>query len=257
MILLRVLHTLFALLVATVDTVIAGSIGAVVGRVPPQGDWTRTCARVWARVALWAAMVRLEVEGVERVPADTPVVFMANHESWLDIPMLLVAIPGQVRFLAKKSLFSVPFLGWAISAMGFIPVDRKNRRTAVKSFEEAAARIKAGRSVLVFPEETRTRDGQLLPFQRGGFLIAMKADLPIVPVGLDGPRRLLPKYSYLLRSGRVRVRFGEPVPTVGRSVTAKAELIDEVRAAVDRLRGGGPPAPQPGDAGVVTAADGS
>jgi 1-acyl-sn-glycerol-3-phosphate acyltransferase len=220
MILLRLLHTLVAACLVVVDVVIAASLGVLVGWVPPKGDWAREVARGWARVALWVALVRLEVEGAERVPTGTPVVFMANHESWIDIPALLVAIPGQVRFLAKKSLFSVPFLGWAMSAMGFIPVDRKNRRTAVKSFEKAASRIKAGRSVLVFPEETRTRDGQLLPFERGGFLIAMKADLPIVPVGLDGPRRLLPKYSYLLRPGRVTVRFGEPVPTVGRSVTA-------------------------------------
>lgn len=252
MILLRLPLTLIAFLVVMLDTIVAGSIAVVIGPIPPKGDWTRGCARLWARIALWGALVRIKVEGVDNVPADTPVVFMANHESWIDIPVLLVAIPGQVRFLAKKNLFSVPFLGWAMSAMGFIPVDRKNRRTAVKSFEEAAARIKAGRSVLVFPEETRTRDGRLLPFQRGGFLIAMKADLPIVPIGLDGPRRLLPKFSYLLRPGTVTVRFGPAVPTAGRSVTAKDELIDAVRAAVNELRGGGEMEPR-GGAGVAAA----
>jgi len=174
------------------------------------------------------------------VPQDTPVVFMANHESWLDIPALLVAIPGQVRFLAKKSLFAVPFLGWAMRAMGFIPVDRENRREAIRSFEEAAQRIRAGRSVLVFPEETRTPTGELLPFQRGGFLIALKAQLPIVPVGLQGPRKILPKKHYLLRPGTIVVRFGEPVLTAGLGVTAKGTLMEEVRAAVDALRRGMP-----------------
>jgi 1-acyl-sn-glycerol-3-phosphate acyltransferase len=146
-------------------------------------------------------------------------------------------VPGQVRFLAKKSLFSVPFLGWAMRAMGFIPVDREHRATAVRSFEEAAERIRAGRSVLLFPEETRTTDGSLLPFQRGGFLIALKAALPIAPVGLEGARRCMPKHSYLLRPGTIVVRFGELVPTAGLGVTAKNQLMERVRRDIEMLRG--------------------
>lgn len=238
MVILRVLHTLLAFLIGLVDTVVMGTYGTLVGLIPPKGDWTRKGARLWARIILWACGVRLRVEGAERIPQDTPVVFMANHESWLDIPALLVAIPGQVRFLAKKSLFSIPFLGWAMTAMGFIPVDRENRRQAVRSFEEAAARIRAGRSVLVFPEETRTPTGELLPFQRGGFLIALKAQLPIVPVGLEGPRRVLAKKHYLLRPGPIVVRFGEPVLTAGLGVGTKEALMKQVREAVDALRQG-------------------
>ncbi|MEP0774779.1 MAG: 1-acyl-sn-glycerol-3-phosphate acyltransferase [Acidobacteriota bacterium] len=237
MLVLRLLVTAFAALITTVDTVILGSYGTLVGAVPPRGDWTRKGARLWARIILWSALVRLRVEGAARVGGG-PVVFMANHESWLDIPALLVAIPGQVRFLAKRSLFGIPFLGWAMRAMGFIPVDRENRRTAIKSFDEAAARIRAGRSVLVFPEETRTPDGSLLPFQRGGFLIALKAGLPIVPVGIEGARRVLAKGSYLVRPGRIVVRFGEPIPTAGLGVTAKGELMERVRGAILELRGG-------------------
>ncbi len=237
MVVLRLLLTFFAMAVAVVDTVVLGSYGAIVGFIPPRGDWTLKGSRLWARIILAAALVRLRVEGAPRIPRDRAVVFMANHESWLDIPVLLATIPVQVRFLAKKSLFSIPFFGWAIASMGFIPVDRKNRREAIKSFEQAAQRIRAGRSVLVFPEETRTTDGTLLPFQRGGFLIALKAGLPIVPVGLDGPRRCLPKFSYLLRPGTITVRFGEPIPTEGLGVTAKEELMAKVRAAIAVLRG--------------------
>jgi 1-acyl-sn-glycerol-3-phosphate acyltransferase len=230
------LVTAFAMTVTVVDTIILGGYGALVGFIPPRGDWTLKGARLWARIILRSALIRLKVEGAERVPRDQPVVFMANHESWVDIPALLAAVPVQVRFLAKSSLFSIPFFGWAISSMGFIPVDRENRRTAVKSFEDAAARIRAGRSVLVFPEETRTPDGNLLPFQRGGFLIALKAALPIVPVGLDGARRCMPKRSYLVRPGTLVVRFGAPIPTVGRGVTEKAALMEQTRQAIDRLR---------------------
>lgn len=235
---LRALVTGFAMAVAVVDTIILGSYGAIVGFIPPRGDWTLRGARLWARLILVAGGIRVRVEGRERVPRGRPVVFMSNHESWLDIPVLLAAIPVQVRFLAKKSLFSIPIFGWAISAMGFIPVDRENRRTAVKSFEEAAARIRAGRSVLVFPEETRTSDGRLLPFQRGGFLIALKAGLPIVPVGLEGPRRCMPKHTYLLRPGRITVRFGDPISTQGHGVTEKTALMELARAAIAALRGG-------------------
>jgi 1-acyl-sn-glycerol-3-phosphate acyltransferase len=238
--LLRILAMAVFVAMGLVNTIISGLIGTVIGFIPPRGDWTLRGARVWARLVLLGGFIRLRAEGAERVPRDTPVVFMSNHESWLDIPALLATIPIQVRFLAKKSLFSWPFFGWAIASMGFIPVDRENRRTAVKSVEEAAARIRAGRSVLIFPEETRTVDGSLLPFQRGGFLIALKAGIPIVPVGLKGPRRCLPKHSYLLRPGTIVVRFGDAVPTAGRGVTDKGELMAQVRRAIEGLRGNTP-----------------
>lgn len=237
---LRGLHSGIAALLVTLDTIILGTYGVLVGFIPPRGDWTVRGARLWARIILWSALVRLRVEGAARVPRDTPVVFMSNHESWLDIPVLLASIPVQVRFLAKKSLFGIPFLGWAMRAMGFIPVDRKNRREAVKSFEEAAQHIRTGRSVLIFPEETRTRTGDLLPFQRGGFLIAIKAGVPIIPIGLDGPARSLARGAYLLRAGRITVRFGEPIPTSGLGVTAKDTLMTRVRDGVEVLRASRP-----------------
>lgn len=240
MILVRIVMTAVAYAVGVLDTIISGALGTLVGIIPPRGDWTVRVARVWGRVALTGAAIRVRCEGAELVPRGGPVVFMANHESWVDIPALIMAIPVQVRFLAKKSLFSVPFLGWAMAAMGFIPVDRVNRRTAVGSFEEAAARIRTGRSVLLFPEETRTRDGNLLPFQRGGFLIALKAGVPIVPVGLEGPRRCLPKHGYLVRPGTVTVRFGNAIPTAELGVTAKGALMEQTRAAIESLRGNTP-----------------
>ena len=237
MLFVRILATVAFVGLGLVNTVVAGAYGTIVGFIPPRGDWTLRGARVWARLVLLGGFVRLVADGRQRVPRDTPVVFMANHESWLDIPALLASIPVQVRFLAKKSLFSWPFFGWAIAAMGFIPVDRENRRTAVRSFEEAALRIRSGRSVLIFPEETRTTTGNLLPFQRGGFLIALKAGIPIVPVGLRGPRRCLPKHSYLVRPGTVTVRFGDPIATAGHGVTNKGELMETVRKAIEQLRG--------------------
>ncbi|NCO69460.1 MAG: 1-acyl-sn-glycerol-3-phosphate acyltransferase [Acidobacteria bacterium] len=237
MVIWNLLATAIAAVILLVDTLIMASFGILVGPIPPRGNWTLRGARWWARIIIAGAFVRLRCEDRERVPRDTPVVFMANHESWIDIPALLSAVPVQVRFLAKKSLFRVPFLGWAMSAMTFIPVDRTNRREAIRSFEEAGQRICTGRSVLLFPEETRAPSRELLPFQRGGFLIAIKAGVPIVPIGLEGAGRCLPKHSYLLRPGTVTVRFGAPIPTIGRGVTDKDELMAEVRAAIETLRG--------------------
>ncbi|OYW05757.1 MAG: hypothetical protein B7Z61_05075 [Acidobacteria bacterium 37-71-11] len=247
---LRALAMLSFVVFGAANTVVFGTYGALVGFIPPRGDWTLAGARWWARGVLLGGFVRLRHEGRERVPRGEPVVFMANHESWLDIPALLAAIPVQVRFLAKKSLFKVPFLGWAIAAMGFIPVDRENRREAVRSFEEAAARIRRGRSVLLFPEETRSMDGNLLRLQRGGFLIAIKAGIPIVPVGIEGAGRCLGKHNYLIRPGTVIVRFGDPIPTAGRGVTEKGVLMERVRVEMERLRGNsGRAAAVAGDAG--------
>ncbi len=250
MFVLRALAMLSFVVFGAANTVVFGTYGALVGFIPPRGDWTLAGARWWARGVLLGGFVRLRHEGRERVPRGEPVVFMANHESWLDIPALLAAIPVQVRFLAKKSLFKVPFLGWAIAAMGFIPVDRENRREAVRSFEEAAARIRRGRSVLLFPEETRSMDGNLLRLQRGGFLIAIKAGIPIVPVGIEGAGRCLGKHNYLIRPGTVIVRFGDPIPTAGRGVTEKGVLMERVRVEMERLRGNsGRAAAVAGDAG--------
>ena len=250
MVVLRALAMLSFVVLGVANTVVAGTYGALVGFIPPRGDWTLLGARWWARGVLLGGFVRLRREGGQRVPRGGPVVFMANHESWLDIPALLSAVPVQVRFLAKKSLFKVPFLGWAISAMGFVPVDRENRREAVRSFEEAAARIRHGRSVLLFPEETRSSDGNLLPLQRGGFLIAIKAGIPIVPVGIEGAGLCLGKHNYLIRPGTVTVRFGDPIPTAGCGVTEKGVLMERVRLEIDRLRGNsGRAAAVAGDAG--------
>lgn len=236
----RAFLTAFALVAGTVSTIVMGLFGVVTGLLPPRGRWSKWGARLWGRMILWECGARLRVEGANRIPADLPVVFVANHESWLDIPALLAAIPVQVRFLAKQSLFAVPFLGWAMWAMGFIPVDRRNRRQAVRSFEAAAARIRSGHSVLIFPEESRSPDGTLQAFQRGGFLIAMKAGVPLVPVGLDGPRRRLAKHCYLLDPGGITVRFGEPLPTAGVALADRELLAEQARERVDALRRSAP-----------------
>jgi 1-acyl-sn-glycerol-3-phosphate acyltransferase len=203
--------------------------------LPRGGDWVFFWARCWSRGWLAAAGVRLSVSS--EVPLSRPdnYVFMANHQSALDIPVLLASLPVSTRFMAKRELFRIPVFGWAIRAGGFIPVDRRDRASARQSFQAAIARLRGGASVFVFPEETRSTDGTLLPFQRGGFLLAMKSGTPIVPVGVVGTSRVQRRGGLLVHPGPVEVRYGRPVAIGGARVGGKADFIAEVRQEIERL----------------------
>ncbi len=240
---MRVVSFLFSLYlwpVAIAITVFFSTVAVVVAPFSPTGRTTLYLARWWARLILMAATIRLRVEGLENLDTSRFYVIMVNHESVLDIPALLAALPSRIgsRFLAKESLFSVPFLGWALKALGFIPVDRVNRTKAVGMFLEAIDHARGGNSLLLFPEETRTNDGRLLPFQRGGFLLAIRSRFPILPVGLEGPRLAMPPYDWKVRPfSTITVRIGKPIPTEDRSMKERQALMDETRCMIDRLRG--------------------
>lgn len=196
-------------------------------------------AHLWGRACLSLIGARLEVEGMHHVDPLSQYVIMANHESSLDICSLLAALPSSLglRFLAKESLFRIPFLGWAMKALRFIPVNREEGRTAIMTLNSAIDAIQRGGSPLVFPEQTWTKDGRLLPFQRGGFLIALRTGLPILPIGLEGPRLLLPPGSRRPRTGMITLRVGEPIPTSSLKISDRGELTKRTREAIDRLRG--------------------
>jgi 1-acyl-sn-glycerol-3-phosphate acyltransferase len=222
---------------AGVVTIGLGVVAVISGLVS-----NRAAVRVvhlWGRGLVRLVGVPVVIEGLDRLDRRDRYVIMANHESTLDIPVLLTALPAslEVRFLAKKSLFAVPFLGWAMSSAGFIPVNREDPRTAPATIARTLGEVRRGGSPLVFPEQTWTTDGRLLPFARGGFLVALKARLPILPVGLEGPRIVMPPDEGVVRPRPVTVRIGEPIPTAGVGVSGLSGLIARTRAEVDRLRG--------------------
>jgi len=231
------IRTLAVKIAAGLVTAVLGSTAAVVGLVSQRG--AARIAHMWGRVCLRLAGVPIEVEGLEQIGDGERYVIMANHESSLDIVVLLTALPDDVelRFLAKKSLFTVPFLGWAMKSAGFIPVDREDRSTATVTLNQTLEEVARGGSPLVFPEETWTTDGRLLPFARGGFLVALKSGLPILPVGLEGPRLVLPPNKGVVRPQPVTVRIGEPIPTAELGVSSRRELMDRTRREIDCLRG--------------------
>ncbi len=189
----------------------------------------------WAmELGLRILAIRVEVSGREAVDKNARYVFMANHLSFIDGPLLFRLIPQHVRVILKKSVFRIPIVGQGMSFVGFVPVDRKGMRGGRNSIETAGRLMRErGYSYLIFPEGTRSRDGRIQPFRRGGFFLALDAGAPIVPISISGTFALMPKGSMFARSGRVRVRFHPPVATERYSREAMAGLMAEVKAAIE------------------------
>jgi 1-acyl-sn-glycerol-3-phosphate acyltransferase len=193
--------------------------------------------RFWARSLVRAAGIDLHVENVERLDPAQRYILVGNHNSYFDIPCIFAAIPQPIRVMAKVSLFKIPIFGWALGRAGFIPIDRKNRRTAVKSFDLAAQRIRRGNTIVVFPEEGRSRSREMRPFQRGGFLLAIKSELPILPLALEGTYDVFPVGARRVTPGRVTVKVGTPIPTADASVREKERLAQQARAQIAEMLG--------------------
>ncbi|MDH3254708.1 MAG: 1-acyl-sn-glycerol-3-phosphate acyltransferase [Acidobacteriota bacterium] len=226
------LATLTGNVFLVLGTLVMATLALLVGWLPPRGDWVYRVARLWSRGVLLSSGVRV-VSAVETaLEPSGQHVFMANHRSLFDIPVLIATLPGQTRFLAKRSLFQIPVFGWALRLGGFITIDRKNLSSARDSFSQAVARLRTGTSILVFPEGTRSTTGDFLPFRRGGFLLALKSGLPIVPVGIRGSRDVQAKTSFWIRPGTVSVHYGSPIDTATYSVSTKDELMGTVRERI-------------------------
>ena len=200
------------------------------GRIP------MAIARGWARSLLFFARTKVTVEGLEKIDPDSSFVFASNHASYFDTPVVLSHIPVQFRFLAKRGLFQIPFLGTHLTRAGHIPVPRENPRAAVKTLTLAAQIIHEHRtSILIFPEGGRTEDGLLHEFKEGGAYIAIKAQVPIVPVTLIGTRRVLPMHSAVFHPGQVRVLIGDPISTEGLTLRDRGKLTQKVREEIARM----------------------
>ncbi len=233
---MRFLRALLLWIVIGLLTVLFGVPAIFAAFVPPRGDWFVRFARGWARSILFVARISVLVMRRERLRPDRSCVVVSNHESFCDILVLLASLPMQVRFMAKRTIFRVPILGWSIAAAGFIPVDRANRTRSAATVDAALSRLQRGRSVVVFPEETRTRTGEMLPFKKGAALLALRSSLPLLPLGLAGTRRILPPGSLAMSSGRVVLAVGEPIEVKGRPATERSQLTEECRRAILKLR---------------------
>lgn len=227
-----------SLLVSTplliVSSIVMGLISLGSSLFDRTGNSAHRVARLWGKILLAASFIRVAASGVEKLDPKGTYVFVANHASYLDIPAVLSQLPQQFRFFAKKGLYSIPFLGWHLRRTGHLLVDRSNARNSLKSMNEAG-RVIAERHVcmLLFPEGGRSPHG-LREFREGAAYIAIKAGVPVVPIAIVGMRELLPMGSIHMRSGRVALRVGEPIPTADLKLSDRQQLTerlyDEVRA---------------------------
>ena len=202
---------------------------------PRSGRLPHAVGRAWALALLRVAGVHLEVQGADGLSPGEPRVLVANHSSYLDIPAVLVAFPGQLRVVARKSLIWMPFLGWYLWLCGHLLIDRADPRQGLDLFAKASNRMRAhGLSVLVFPEGTRSRDGRLAALKGGAFHLAASLDVPIQPLAISGTNRIMPKGAWApSRGGVVIVRVGEAIPTSGRTGgPARKALAVDVRTAL-------------------------
>jgi 1-acyl-sn-glycerol-3-phosphate acyltransferase len=193
-----------------------------------------------AGIALGLAGIRYTVRGRENVPANRAVVFCANHQSNVDPPVLFQALHPRLHILYKAELRKLPVLGRVFEVGGFVAVQRDNRDAAFASIETAAESIRQGNSFLIFPEGTRSKTDQLLPFKKGGLVMALRAQAPVVPVAIMGGRAAMQKGSAFVRPVHVTVRIGEPIETAGMSSDDRDQLIEIVRGRIEELLRQGP-----------------
>ena len=218
-------------------TIILGSVNLLVSLFDEGGRKQVAIARFWSKVLLKIAGVKLTMNGVEKIDPNGSYVFCSNHVSYMDTPVVLGHIPVQFRFLAKKSLFSIPFLGYHLHRAGHIPVPRDNPRAALKTMAEAGKIIREkGISVLIFPEGGRSLAG-LREFKEGAAYIAIKAGVPIVPVALTGTLAVLPMGSLNVRPGHVTMQVGDPIPTAHLTLQNRGALTQELHDRVAELLG--------------------
>jgi 1-acyl-sn-glycerol-3-phosphate acyltransferase len=191
--------------------------------------------RFWAPMHWRITGSRMHVEPLPQLDWSRPHIFVMNHQSALDIPCAFAALPVNIRFIAKHVLKYVPFLGWYMAATGMIFINRSNLREAVRSLRLAGERIRAGSNILVFPEGTRSRDGRILPFKKGSFVLAIEAQVPIVPVAIEGSIKVLPSDGIWLRRHPIRVKVGPPIDTQGLTNADRDRLMRQVRNAIIQM----------------------
>ena len=229
--LVAILLTAFYALVALLSSPVPGWRACRCGR------W----ARDWATIILRAAGVTVTATGLERVAAGRSQIVVCNHQSWFDVLALFAAFPPTVSFVAKEELRSIPVFGQALQWCGHIFIDRRNRGSAIQSLRRVARQLREqARHVVVFAEGTRSVSGELQPFKKGAFILAVETQVPVLPVAVAGSLAVMAKHSYTIRAGAIEVRVGEPIAVEGLTVADRGALRDRSRNAVGRLLDGGP-----------------
>ena len=225
-------------IVVSIYVLIAGPIALAIGVGFKNKTALYVPGQIGVGLALGLAGIRYKVRGRELIPTNRAVVFCSNHESNVDPPVLFLTLHRRLHVLFKAELKKLPLLGPVMVAGGFVPVERDRREASMASIERASSSIRDGNSFLIFPEGTRSKTAELLPFKKGGFIMAIKAQAPIVPVAVSGGRSAMQKGSWFVRPVMVDVHIGEPIETSGFSLDDRDALIEIVRERIEELRRG-------------------
>ncbi len=226
------LHTIITIMWIIPATAFFGTLSIVLSLFSKTGNAPHLSARTWARTILAVARVRVRITGLSHIDPNRSYIYMANHQSNFDIPVLLGYLKVQFRWLAKAELFDIPIFGRGMQGCGYISIDRSDRRSALESIRQAAATIRNGVSVLIFPEGTRSPDGHIQPFKKGGFFLARKAGVPIVPVIIRGTWPIMPRSGLKISPGNVTVEVRQPIETADYKGKDKDKLIEDVRRVI-------------------------
>ncbi len=192
-------------------------------------------AKIWSRLILAIFNIKVKIKGLENIVEKQNYIYISNHASAMDIPALIHGIPDQVRFLAKQELGKIPFWGWLLKYGGYILIDRRNPKRAIKSIQKAIEKIKSGVSVLVFAEGTRSVDGKLLPFKRGGFMLAIKSNTPVIPVTILGSHKIMRKHKLEINPGTIEILIDKPIKVENFSgKDGELKLMELVREIIEK-----------------------
>jgi len=228
------IRTIFVWSCIIIATLVLGFFAFITYPFDRKGRVVHRYARLWGKTALLANRVRVKIEGMEQLNGKGPYIFMSNHQGSYDIFALLGHLPYQFKWLAKKELFSIPFFGWTMAAAGYIRIDREGTRETVEAMNDAAQKIRDGMSVVIFPEGSRSPDGSIQPFKKGGFTLAIKSGVPIVPIAISGSRDIMPKDKLTAASGEIRIRMDHPIKTENFSLKGRESLMKGVREVITR-----------------------
>ncbi|HFE65297.1 MAG TPA: 1-acyl-sn-glycerol-3-phosphate acyltransferase, partial [Caldithrix sp.] len=220
------LRTAFFGLVLLIDTVISAFLAILVGIFNPYSKMNTKIMRIWGKILVWAAGVKLEVLGLENIQPGDSYIIVANHQSHMDIPVSMAALPLPIRIISKKELFKIPVFGWGMRAAGILEIDRSNRKKAIETLKKAEKIVRDNRlSILAFPEGTRSPEGKIHGFKKGPIILAINTGLPLLPVSVSGSRNILPKNTLRVSKGKIRVQIHPPVPTAELKIEQRNELV--------------------------------
>ena len=226
------IRTLYILTWVVLATLVCGILVIVLSFFVRSGNPLHKIARFWGKSILVVSGVKVCVKGLSNIDLSAPYIYMPNHQSNFDIPVLLGHLTVQFRWLAKMELFKIPIFGRAMRKAGYISIDRYHRESAIESLKVAANKIKNGVSVLIFPEGTRSRDGKIQPFKKGGFVMAIDSGIPIVPVVITGTRAIMPKGRFRVYPGHVSMVIHKPIDTSTYIRETKEVLMESVRRVI-------------------------